>query len=271
MRRILSVSLALVAACGGSPVGSAGPAPGFERAAQGIVVRQSPIAVVGGSGRLIVAEVRQDLAVEVVPAERPVPLQQIVAAARARPCVAVNGGFYDEDGAMGWVVHDGEEVAPLRQTGGSGVLMIVDGRPQIRHREDASGRPREALQSIDRLVDGGRSLVGANARPDPDARSAVALRSDGTVIFAVVFADEAIVREAPGRVELGPASSTTGLSLSAWAELLARPVAEGGLGATTALNLDGGYSTSLAIHVGDLDLDVVAHRATINALRACAG
>jgi len=62
----------------------------------------------------------------------------------------------------------------------------------------------------------------------------------------------------------------TGLSLSAWADLLARPVAEGGLGVDTALNLDGGYSTSAAIHIGSFDLEVLAHDATINALRSSA-
>jgi len=39
----------------------------------------------------------------------------------------------------------------------------------------------------------------------------------------------------------------------------------------TALNLDGGYSTSMVVRVGEVALDVVAHGATINALRACAG
>lgn len=260
-------ALALLTACSVPP---AEPAPEFARTAHGVRVRQTSIAVEGGPGRLIVAEFPADATLEVIPADAPAPLQSIAGAAGERACVAINGGFYDGSGAMGWVVHGGEEIAPLRPGGGSGVLMIEAGRPRIVHREHAGGRPREALQSIDRLVDDGRSLVGAQARPDRDARSAVALRSDGTVIFAVAFAEQAIVQERPGRVVLGSASSSTGLSLAAWAELLARPVAEGGLGARTAMNLDGGYSTSLAIDVGALDLDVVAHRATINALRACA-
>lgn len=71
------------------------------------------------------------------------------------------------------------------------------------------------------------------------------------------------------RVRVRHTPTSTGMSLAAWADLLARPVADGGLGATAALGLDGGYSTSMAIHVGELDLDLVAHRATINALRVC--
>ena len=98
----------------------------------------------------------------------------------------------------------------------------------------------------------------------------MAIRSDGTVLFALLFAERAVERETPGRVELGARSSSTGLSLAAWADLLVRPIAKGGLGVTTALNLDGGYSTSASIHVGSLDLEVLAHGATINALRSCA-
>lgn len=267
MRLALSLCLGWLTACG-EP--AARPAAALYSSAQGLRVRQSELAVEGGPGRLIVVEIPASAVVEVLPAAAPASLQSFAGATGARACAAINGGFYDLEGAMGWVVHAGEQAAPLQVSGGSGVLMIDDTGPRIVHRDAANGQPREALQSIDRLVDGGRSLVGAAARPDPDARSAVALRRDGTLIFAVVFAEQAIVRERPGRVELGAASSSSGLSLAAWAELLARPVAMGGLGAVTALNLDGGYSTSLALHVGELELDVVAYGATINALRACA-
>ena len=248
-----------------------GPAAAVTGEVAGLRVSQRAIAVDGGPGRLIVVEVPPMAVVEVVPVWAPSALQAFVEVAPGRACAAINGGFYDLQGAMGWVVHAGGEVAPLRATGGSGVLVIDGEGARIVHRDDAKGRPREALQSIDRLVDGGRSVVGAGARPDADARSAVGLRGDGTMVFAVVFADAAVVREDGGRVELGPASSTTGLSLAAWAELLARPVAEEGLGVVTALNLDGGYSTSLVVNVGGVELEVVAHGATINALRACAG
>lgn len=260
--------VSLVMACGGPVIG---PAAAVQAEVAGLRVEQRAIEVVGGPGRLIVVEVAPTAAVEVVPVWAPSALQAFAAIEPGRACAAINGGFYDLQGAMGWVVHAGEEVAPLRATGGSGVLVIDADGTRIVHRDAAGGRPREALQSIDRLVDGGRSVVGAGARPDADARSAVGLRGDGTMVLAVVFADAAVVREDAGRVELGPASSTTGVSLAAWAELLARPVADGGLGVTTALNLDGGYSTSLVVRVGAVELDVVAHGATINALRACAG
>ena len=278
----MRLALALVlTACGASPSAcgtsapAPAPAPALDVTTDGVRFHQTALTLAGGPGRLLVAEFPPTAPLEVLPASAPRPLASIIGAPDGRACAAINGGFYsaggaDDRGAMGWVVHAGEEAAPLRPGGGSGVLLVDATATRIVHRDGAAGRPREALQSIDRLVDAGRSLVGPNARPDPDARSAVALRADGTVIFAVVFADVAVARERPGRVELGPASSSTGLSLAAWAELLARPVADGGLGALTALNLDGGYSTSMAIHIGDVHLDVVAHAATINALRACA-
>jgi hypothetical protein len=262
---MFALPLALVAGCdAGAQAGQA-----FAIGADGIHVRQIPIAVEGGPGRLIVAELPRDISLEVVPVEAATGLQDVLGKPGGRSCVGINGGFYDDGGAMGWVVHAGQEVAPLRPGGGSGVLLIDADGPRIVHRDAAGGSPREALQSIDRLVEDGRNLVGANARPDVDARSAVALRADGTVVFAVVFADRAITREWSGGVQLGAASSSSGLSLAAWAQLLALPVADGGLGARSALNLDGGYSTSLSIHVGSRDYQVLAHGATINALHAC--
>ena len=250
--------------------GAVAPAREVDVVAEGIHVRQIPLAVEGGPGRLIVAELATNVTLEVLPVEAATSLQDIVGKRDDRACVTINGGFYDASGAMGWVVHGGQQVAPLRPGGGSGVLMIDEHGPRIVHRDEAHGSPREALQSIDRLVDGGRSVVGERARPDADARSAVALRGDGTIVFAVAFADAAIVERAAGGVQLGKASSSSGLSLAAWAELLARPVADGGLGAVTALNLDGGYSTSMSIHVGEFDYEVLAHGATINGLRGCA-
>lgn len=258
---------ALLTACGAS---APAPGPALENTAQAFHIQQRELSVAGGRGRLLLAEFPPGALLEVLPSPVPRPLAEIAGQHDAHTCVAINGGFYDAGGAMGWVVHAGEGSAPLRPGGGSGVLQVDDARVEIVHRDHTAARPREALQSIDRLVDAGQSLVGPRARQDPDARSAVALRADGTVIFAVVFADAAIAREQPGRIELGPASSSTGLSLAAWADLLAGPVADGGLAAVTALNLDGGFSTAMAIHVGEIHLDIVAHRATINALRACA-
>ncbi len=264
----LAWALMLLAACG-AEVPTAAVALSGE--ALGVRAWQRPIAVEGGPGRLVVVELPAGAEIEVVPSPGPRALQEIAPPTPGAACAAINGGFYDSQGAMGWVRHAGQEVAALRPAGGSGVLEIGAAGPRIVHRDQVAGAPREALQSIDRLVVDGHSVVGARARPDADARSAVAIRGDGTALFVLLFAEAAVEREAPGRVELGARSSSTGVSLAAWAELLARPVADGGLGVDTALNLDGGYSTSMSIHVGTFELEVLAHGATINALRSCAG
>ncbi len=264
----LAPVLIFFGACGG-----ASPTLVAARAdeAYGLRAWQRPVAVEGGPGRLVVVEVPVGARVEVVPSSEPRALQELAPAIAGSACAAINGGFYDSRGAMGWVRHDGRDAAALRPWGGSGLLTVGPEGAKIVHQDDVVGAPSEGLQSIDRVVADGRSVVGPRARPDADARSAVAIRGDGTVLFALLFAEQAVVHETAGRVELGARSSSTGLSLAAWAELLARPVADGGLGAATALNLDGGYSTSASIHVGSFDLEVLAHGATINALRVCAG
>lgn len=58
-------------------------------------------------------------------------------------------------------------------------------------------------------------------------------------------ARSAIGLDAAGRVLL--IASQGGLSLAAFAEWLAQPVAEGGVGCVDAMNLDGGPSTQLAV------------------------
>ncbi len=68
--------------------------------AAGLRVSQRAIAVAGGAGRLIVVEVPP-----VVPVWAPSALQGFTGAEPGRACAAINGGFNDLQGAMGWVVH----------------------------------------------------------------------------------------------------------------------------------------------------------------------
>lgn len=219
------------------------------------------------SGRLWLARVAPEAArIELIAAERPQPLSAVVGAIGGE-LVAVNGGFYDADRPMGWVVSGGETRAPLTRGGGSGVLVSVDGEPRIVHRDAAAALagpvpPALALQSIDRLVDEGRVLVRPRRDAPRDARSAVAIDGQGALLFVVVFDERAIARESAREIVLDADCSTTGLTLLELAELLVR------LGARTALNLDGGYSTSMRVRLGGEARDVVAHRATINALVA---
>lgn len=217
-------------------------------------------------GRLWVARVTPGKAhVTLVPAPRPEPLATLVK--RREPSgdsVAINGGFYDHERPMGLVVADGKRVAPLQPRGGSGVFFIDQGRPAIVHRDAYTARnPSVAIQSIDRLVDQGHVLV--KPRPDlpRDARSVLALDDAGALLFVIAFDERAAFRTSDTVIQMTPASTTTGPTLLEIATLLVDH-----LHARFALNLDGGFSTAMRLHVGAARREVIAHRATINAIMA---
>lgn len=217
-------------------------------------------------GRLWVARVLPDKArFELLPASRPRPLATILKKHEpGADYVALNGGFYDDDRPMGLVVAGGKLIAPLRKRGGSGVFVVQDGRPAVVARDGYhAAQPALALQSVDRLVDHGRVLV----RPRPGlrraARSAIAIDADGTVLLAVAFDARAAFPLSNDVVRMSQTCTTSGPTLFELAELLVRD-----LGARSALNLDGGSSTSMRLRFGKARLDIIARHATINALVA---
>jgi hypothetical protein len=216
------------------------------------------------SGRLIVATFApRARTIRVVPSEGPRPLDAIVGPIGSpQPFAAIDGGFYDLEGApMGLVRTGGEDVARLREGGGSGVFF-VDDAPHIVHRD--AYRPtraiREAVQSIDRLVADGASLVSPNASDRRAARSAIAISADGALHLVVAFDQRAIALEEDARIVLDEDSGTTGPTLGEMAALLIS------IGARDALGLDGGLSTSLTVKSAEHALRVEAFRATINAI-----
>ena len=227
------------------------------------------------SGRVWMARVLPAQAsVRVIPASQPAPLAQVLGTPLPiGDFVAINGGFYDADHqAMGLVIADGKRHTPLSRVGGSGVFLLAAGTPRILHRRAVTpallARASQALQSIDRLVHEGRSLV----RPRPglarDARSAVALDAADALWLVIVFDERAVGEESDGRLVLDGEATTTGLTLQELARWLAAPTAKGGLGARYAMNLDGGESTSMRLSIGGAAHEVVARRATINAVLA---
>jgi uncharacterized protein YigE (DUF2233 family) len=217
-------------------------------------------------GRMWVAHVRPGKAhIQLLPVPRPRPLADILKGREPRgDYVAVNGGFYDQERPMGLVVAGGSPVAPLRERGGSGVFFVEMGRPAIVHRDAYKAKkPALALQSVDRLVDGGRVLVRARPGLRRDARSAVVIDAEGAVLFAVAFDAQAAFPLSDDEIRMSAASTTSGPTLLEFAKLLV-----GDLHARTALNLDGGSSTSMRIRIGKAHLDVIARHATINVLVA---
>lgn len=265
------------AAAKGAPAGSARPARGLSlRVERRIGQRGDALSATlyrytgaATHGRLWVARILPSKArLELVPAPKPRPLARILEGHEPRgDYVAINGGFYDKERPMGLVVAAGRRVAPLAARGGSGVFFVEGGRPGIVHRDGYKAvKPTLALQSVDRLVDRGRVLVRSRPGLRRDARSAVVIDGQGAVLFAVAFDARAAFPLSKDTIRMSTGCTTTGPTLLEFAKLLVRD-----LHARSALNLDGGSSTSMRLYIGKARLDVIAHHATINALVASAG
>jgi len=194
--------------------------------------------------------------VRVVPSDRVVRLADL-APDEPGPWAAINGGFY-EVGAMGLVVADGNERSPLTERGGSGVFLVDEKGPRVVHRSDWEPGPSQALQSLDRLVDGGLSVWPEHAGAPRAARSAVAISEDA--LWLVVAVDR---RSIPDGVEPLQLTHTVGYGLPGWAfaELLVQ-----GVGAQQALNMDGAISTQLEVVGTENVLSILGQSGTINAI-----
>lgn len=173
------------------------------------------------------------------------------------PWAAINGGFY-ESGPMGLVVTGGEERHPLSPRGGSGVLAFGPEGARVLHRDAWTPGATEALQSIDRLIDQGESVVTRLDGPRA-ARSAFVQGEDALWLVALAGAESVNV-DPQGVVQLDDTVGE-GLSMGQFAEYLrlsTRPVA--------ALNLDGAVSTQFAARFWERRLQVRGERGTINAV-----
>lgn len=177
--------------------------------------------------------------------------------ADAGPWATINGGFYDPEGkAMGLVVTGGQERSPFVKGGGSGVFFVGPAGPRVVHRDAWQAGPTEALQSIDRIVDQGKSLV---ARLGPVAvRSAVVVGR--TRLWLVALVDDACLEKESDGYTLDDTTGK-GVPLSVFAEYLVSETE-----AVEALNLDGGVSTQLAVKAGGETFWVRGERGTINAV-----
>lgn len=198
-----------------------------------------------------------DARVAVRPSETVAPFASLVPQDDPGPWVAINGGFYEE-GAMGLVVSEGKELTPLSPRGGSGVFFWSPAGAQVVHRDDWRPGPPEALQSVDRLVNGGASVVKTIGGPQT-ARSAVVVGKT-QLWFVICAAEETVVTNGVGELQLG-ASEHAGPTLGLFADYLLAST-----DAVTALNLDGGISTQLAAALGGQRLVVTGQAGTINSL-----
>ncbi len=185
------------------------------------------------------------------------------------PWAIVNGGFYesDPDGdyrPMGVVIADGRSLSPYRRRGGSGVLSVdAKGKASLVHRPDwpkvaKTSPPRHALQSIDRVVVGGESVVSAGKDARGAARSAVAIGDDS--VWLVISAADSSTSET-GTSSWRLSGTSHGMTLWEWSRFLIETT-----GAPHALNLDGGVSTQLIAHADGARVEVRGERGTLNAV-----
>lgn len=162
---------------------------------------------------------------------------------------AINGGFFDEnDAPLDLIRASGREVHRLRRDGGSGVFTVSKGRADIVHRSERTDGAEHALQSIDRLILDGRSLIKASpgASGARAARSAVAITAEGVELVVVAHGES--LRRGANRADVRFASGF-GLTLGELADyLLAASSAD------KALNLDGGPSVQLRVKLGAHEL-----------------
>jgi uncharacterized protein YigE (DUF2233 family) len=137
----------------------------------------------------------------------------------------VNGGFFDEKGApLGLRIAGGKTIVPFRRNVDWGVLTIGGGRARIVHSKEFVAAPgiEAAIQVGPRIViDGTVPLL----KPQTARRTAVALDESGKSLTLIV---------APEAVDAGH----LGVRLA-------------GLGFHSALMLDGGPSTQLAVKLGE--------------------
>lgn len=217
------------------------------------------------SGRVI--DVSMDHAVaKVRPSRSPQPLDAFLSNSDAAPIAAINGGFYDIEGRpMGLVRTGGADTHSLTQGGGSGVFVYAPGAEhpyRIVHQREyrAEDSIREALQSIDRLVDDAHSLVNDAASTRRAARSAVTIDDGGRVHLVVALDERAIAEEQETSIRVGADCSATGPTLAEWSHILVE------MGARSALGLDGGVSTGLLVRTRAYSYRVVSLLGTINAI-----
>lgn len=182
------------------------------------------------------------------------PLPELVGEPAA-PWAAINGGFY-EDGPMGLVVSGGVERHALSSRGGSGIVQFTPAGVSVIHRDSWTAGPSEALQSIDRLVDGGVSLVHPRQDAHRDGRSGVVVTDDHVVLVVAVAADN--VTAASDGIQLVHTVGS-GMTLAEFASFLATTVS-----AKQALNLDGAVSTQMIVALPTWRWVVRGERGTIN-------
>jgi hypothetical protein len=162
---------------------------------------------------------------------------------QAGPVLAVNTNFYlpETFKPIGLIVSAGATLNPWKPGAGSGVFFVKDGKADIewaKELHDAWAASEAAVQAGPLIVEpGGIAGIRADTRKY-HPRTAVALDPSRRVIIL------ATIRQDENNVEL------SGLDLYELMQILQLDPNHGGLDLSSALNLDGGVSTSLELNLG---------------------
>lgn len=136
--------------------------------------------------------------------------------------LAVNASFFTPEGKpLGLIIDQGQELQKLRPVDWGVFFITNDGQARIVHTSEFKGSEgiEVAVQSGPRLVVAGRPL---KLKPQMARRTAVCVDARNRVLLVV---------------------TEQGILLQDFANILASPTGDGGLGCNFALNLDGGSST----------------------------
>lgn len=209
----------------------AGPAIAWQELAPGAV----RATLVGAAGTERILLFRFDLdryraEVVVGPGWPPQPRRAADLVDERHGVAAVNGGFFDQRGApLGLRVSKGHRRSPLRRNVDWGVLLLDAGHARIVHSRDLDPHDPAvaAIQVGPRLVVHGQPLT---LKPQRARRTAVALEPGGDALTLVVV---------DGAID---------------ANELAQRLAASGF--DSAILLDGGPSTQIALELGSVHLDL---------------
>jgi uncharacterized protein YigE (DUF2233 family) len=164
--------------------------------------------------------------------------------ARAEKVPAVSNGAYfgTKDEPVTLLVSGGKALTKLNKRLPQGGVFSLDakGRASVAPVKDFELQPEGldfAVQNSPLLAVDGK-VIFKDPQPARHRRTAIGVDADGRVVLAV---------------------NDSGVTLDEWAAVLASG-ADGGLGLTAALNLDGGPSTGLAVEHDKAKVDVPAGR-----------
>ncbi len=158
---------------------------------------------------------------------------------RSRAMASINGGFFQPNyQPTGLVIIEGKSLHPYNPHGASGILRISEGRPEIVWAKQYKiGNPPDpyALQVGPLLIEPGRKFGMRSNGHHYKHRSALCMDDEGRSIL--ICSKRGSAKDEP----------RAGLDLYELAKILYAEPAQGGLGCSVALNMDGGPSAQLQV------------------------